>query len=439
MKTIWRLKTGQERRFRAGHPWVYSNEIQSSPAGVGAGEPVELHDASGKFLARGYGNPHSLICFRSLSRDSEDLAPWDGVSLQRKLFQALRIRQRLGMLGTSCRILFGEADGFPGLILDRYVSEQQEQIWVFQPQTAGADRLCEALLRDFEEVLEQARQAEVPLVSWEKTSLILRKDARSREREGLEKFPVQVARHSASRPDLSKIAVSAVSWGSGIFLFADLLEGQKTGYFLDQSLNLEMAGRVFLGHPARSKGEAFRILDLCSYLGQWGVALGRQAQLQGYRPSVLAVDRSEKALVLAQENFEKNGITGSVLRADLPGAFSELEQGGFDLVICDPPALIQSRKDLPQGKRAYLQWNTQAFDRLRPSGRLITCSCSGLLPEEEFLSLAQHAFERSQAGRASGRTLRWIARGGQAPDHPWMASFPEGRYLKCWMGMIDSS
>ncbi len=480
---IWQLRKGMDRRVRGGHPWVYSNELRDSPQGIVPGQAIELRDAAGKFVAHGYGNPHSLIAFRVVSRDPQegDAVSFEGVL--RKLKVAVRWRQELGWDRFSHRLCFGEADGLPGLVIDRYVHPEGEsaapgiipavnsrvneatafpakqpsqgsraQTFVVQAHTAGAH----VWLSQIESLLYQLEQetwgAQVAPAVWAKTSLVFRNDLAVRKLEGLQvEFP-QIVKQ-AEGFDLRAICIQVRSADvlSDVSLpfWVDLVEGQKTGFFLDQSANIEQALLNWFGRRPPAAGvfelglnfkgrRPVRILDLCCYVGQWSAQLTAALKRRGVdQIEVLAVDSSAKALALAQKNITTQGaecktLKGDVLHclAQLPGP-SEQEGSvdpGFDFVIADPPALIKSRKDVPAGTRAYQKLMAQAYRLASANGRVVCCSCSGLLDPEAFAQVL------TQASRVSGRVPRWMGQGGHASDHPLLPEFPEGRYLKAWVG-----
>lgn len=430
---VWRLKSKADRRFRAGHPWVYSNELQESPKGIEPGELVELQDAGGKFLARGFGNPHSLIAFRALSRDPAVTEPGSPERLLRILVAAGEAREILGLAGVSHRLCFGEADGLPGLVIDHFrLAEPEGQVFVVQLHTAGADRLralLPELLRRYSEIRGGA--------AWERTGIILRNDLSVRKLDGV---PIEepILLREIPGTDLRRVLLrvrSAQPREPVIRFSVDLLGGQKTGFFLDQSANVELTARRLAGLGGQAPGAApLRVLDLFCYVGQWGAKLAQAFAASGRKLEVLAVDSSSAALERARVNIEAQGARCEARKADiLDGGLDELESGSFDLVICDPPALIQGRKDVPAGTHAYLQLNTQAFRLARPGGAVVSCSCSGLLGEEEFIETLR------KAARRAGVEARWVARGCQSPDHPMRSEFPEGRYLKAWIGLIAGS
>lgn len=422
---VWRLRAGADRRFRAGHPWVYSNELAESPKGLDPGAPIELQDASGKFLARGYGNPASLISFRALSRDPAEADPLSNEGILRRLASARQLREALGLGEVSYRLCFGESDGLPGLIVDRFMLGKgpEGQVLVVQAHTAGMNRLVPRLA----EIL----QAHVAAAGgkWDRTAVVLRNDVGVRKLEGLAEEEPRVLRDipGVSLSDV-RIQVAPATPGDPIEFCVDLIGGQKTGFFLDQVANIQLAA---LRLPRPVAGRPVRILDLCCYVGQWSSQLARHFRRLGHEVEVTAVDASAKALELARRNIELQGarcetLKGDVLR-DLPSLVSE----SFDVVISDPPALIQGRKDIPQGTHAYLQLHTQALRLVSASGSVVCCSCSALLDEEEFVRTLAKAAQRNR------RNVRWVGRGAQSPDHPVLAEFPEGRYLKVWIGVVS--
>ena len=419
MTTTWRLKAKEDRRFRAGHPWVYSNELQGSPKGIEPGAPIELCDAGGSFLARGYGNPASLIAFRALSRDPGEAAPHSPESVREKLRSALALRRRLGLEELSFRLCHGEADELPGLVIDCYRLDSGARVFAVQAHTAGADRW----IAEIGAILGSLELGE--------HAIVVRNDLGIRKLEGLAEEEPRVLREL--KGDLTRARIRVKGPGSKPTLFfADLVNGQKTGFFLDQGANVALALERLRGLAPkegrlRDVGDGrLRVLDLCCYVGQWGAQC---AAAFGGKVDVLAVDASERALEFARANVEaQEGARFEALKGDVLRDLAQLETGRFDLVVADPPALIKSRRDHPQGKHAYLQLNTQALRLVRPGGGVVSCSCSGLLEEEEFLATLTKAAQRNS------RVIRWVARGAQGPDHPMLSAFPEGRYLKCWVG-----
>ena len=432
--SVWRLKKGMDRRFRSGHPWVYSNELLESPKGHSPGELVCLQDPAGKFLAYGFGNPHSLIAFRTLSR-TEDFEPTSAGAIAKKLIRAGEARKRLGFLNFSHRLSFGEADSLPGLVIDSFLTDQG-RVLVIQAHTAGADLLLEngTLLEALGIYSRHFFKQSI-----EDVTIIVRNDLGVRKLEGLQSQDVRVLHlgRIKSEKELSRIQIKvrsaatvepkSKSNNNGAILFeVDLLEGQKTGFFLDQFANIELTcTRLKDWAP-----DTIRILDLCCYVGQWSTQLGKAFQDLGKKVEVTLVDASASALEFAKKNVSQFGISVQTLKLDVLKELESLPTGKFDLVISDPPALIKGRKDLPTGSHAYLQLATQAIRLTSPEhGAIIACSCSSLFPEEDFLSVLQKAALRNQA------QIKWVGRGAQSADHPILAEFPEGRYLKGWIGL----
>lgn len=420
----WRLKSRHDARFRAGHPWVYSNELQESPKGIEPGEPVELCDASGKFLARGYGNAHSLIAFRAVSRNSEVLEPLSVAGLKQALVSALQYRRTLGLGRSSFRWIFGEGDRLPGLIVDRYaVTGHEAQVIVIQAHTAGIDRVLSGLMTAIREVV-----SEEGLGVWANTAMVIRNDLGVREREGLQAEKPRIEKESEFKLDLSAIDVDV----RGHRFQIDVVSGQKTGFFLDQCDNIERAIGFYARLHDPENDKRVRILDLCSYVGHWTVRLARAFESAGRQAEVLAVDVSEDALHRVRANAERAGLKSvKTLRANVLKELDSLPDRSFDLIVSDPPALVQARKDLPQGTHAYLQLNTQVMRLARSGAGVICCSCSGLLPEDDFIVTLEKSARRNQ------RFVRWAGRGGQASDHPVLAGFSEGRYLKALFGFVE--
>ena len=427
----WRLKKGADRRFRSGHPWVYSNELQESPKGITPGEPIELQDAGGVFLARGYGNPSSLISFRSMTREPSDLEPLSELGIERRLRSALDLRLALGLKDTSFRWVFAEADELPGLIIDRYLllSESGDPIGqaiAFQAHTAGIDRVEASLLKAIEKIIRSGSLG----ITWEQTAVVARNDLGIRELEGIPVGSVRVVKELKG----TSLNPALISVGKERF-FADLIEGQKTGFFLDQAENARRFSQLW--KPTTTAAQTLRILDLCCYVGQWSTHWAHALLDQGHAVEVTLVDASATALEWAQKNVSRlsskpGKLTVKTMKGDVLKDLGDLPTQSFDVVIADPPALIKGRKAIPAGTHAYLQLNTQVFRVIKLGGAVVTASCSALLEEEAFDHAIQKAAQRNQ------RSVKWIARGTQGPDHPVGLGFPEGRYLKAWLGIVSN-
>lgn len=381
MKRITLAKT---RRLTGGHLWIFSNEIAHRLAGVEPGEVVEVHNAKGEFMALAYVNPHTLIAGRVLSRARVEI---DRAFVMSRLRHALDYRRRLDPGLALGRLVFGEADGLPGLVVDRYADTL-----VLQVQTAGMERLAPLVIDCLEELLAP-------------DCVVLRNDSAFRDLEGLPR-EVRVAKGAADhRPIVSE---------GGLRFEIDPVHGQKTGFFLDQRENRAAFAQLVDG------GEG---LDLFCYAGAWAMHLAAR----GAR--VTCVDGSAAALESAQRNAALNELAGTLgfERADVFEFLDKARAAGtrYDFAVLDPPAFAKTRASLRNAIKAYRQANTAAMSVLRPGGLLATSSCSYHLPQEEFLGVIQNA-----AGALS-RTARLIELRGQARDHPSLVAMPETRYLKC--------
>jgi 23S rRNA (cytosine1962-C5)-methyltransferase len=379
------LRKNQDRRVRSGHPWIFSNEIDRVEGAPEDGGVVEVADARGAFLGRGYYNRRSLIAARLLTRGRDEI---DQELFERRLERAVAYRESVAPGVEALRLVHGEADQLPGLVVDRYRDWLAVQVLTLGME-ARADQLREAI----ERVIAPrgvVRVADSPL----------------RRLEGLS---LERTIWWGEVPEKIEVAQD------GFTLEVDLLRGQKTGLFLDQRENRRLA-------EARSPGR--RVLDLFCYQGEWALHAAR-----GGATAVLAVDSSAPALDAARRNVERNGLEGRVgfRQGDCFDVVRQLERAGerFGLVIADPPALIKSRSSMAAGARAYRELNRAAMVTLEEGGVLITCSCSHHLEDDLFKQVLREA---SRAARRPFRVLGWT---GEAPDHPQLLAVPETHYLKC--------
>ena len=424
-ETTWRLKPGAEKRVLAGHPWVFSSDLAHSPRDLEPGTLVQLHGASGGYMAWGYGHPNSLIAFRvlSLAPPPTHLVTWLG----EKLAHAWAWRQRNGLAEFSFRLVHGESDGLPGLVVDRFRLEGHRQAFVVQASTAGMDRLLPEILQAIEVWVKSGGTG----LSWQDTGVVVAGDARSRILEGLALNPrfrhKDLTGWGAEGP-ISFLVQSAAVETEGLTLQCDLLGGQKTGFFFDQRANLRSTAEHLARVWRQARPERVRILDLCCYVGQWGAQLAAVARQEGIRSEVTIVDSSAAALQLAELNVRPFAESCQAVKADVLKDLSAIPVGHYDVVVCDPPAFIKKRKDMPTGIQAYTKLNREAMRRLTPTGTYVSCSCSGLLSEDDFRSALRRAAQQARAN------LVWVAHGLQGADHPVRFEFPEGQYLKAWLG-----
>jgi 23S rRNA (cytosine1962-C5)-methyltransferase len=387
MSATLQIARGHDRRLRAGHCWVYSNEVDTAAtplAEFAPGDPVEIVGERGRWLGSGYVNPHSLICARLVSRDR--VHPLDRSLLVHRLNIALALRERL-YAQPYYRLVYGESDGLPGLVVDRFGS-----VLVVQLSTAGMERLRDDVVAALDKVLRPS-------------GVLLRNDSPVRAMEGL---PAYVETAAGEVPD-----TLLVSEGESVFETAPAT-GQKTGWYFDQAANRDRLLRYVPG---------LRVLDVCSYVGAWGVrAAGAGAA------AVTCVDASAGALAGALANAARNGVAERVgtREGDAFEVLRELRAAGerYDVVILDPPAFVKRRKDLAEGSLAYRRLNELGLTLLARDGLLVTSSCSFHMARDELLRTVQ------QAARHADRSLQLLEEGRQGPDHPVHPAMPETAYLK---------
>jgi 23S rRNA (cytosine1962-C5)-methyltransferase len=398
------IKASCEKRFRMGYPWVFSNELTTIPKMI-PGEFVELVDANGKFLAVGFFHPNSLIAFRVVSRTP---AVFNKEFILIKLLQAYRYRKNLGFIKYSHRLFYGQADGISGLIIDYYKSDERH-IFVIQAQSAGANYHLSLILSALQLFCEKI---EMP---WHDVTIVIRNDASSRKKEHLELLPPTVWKGSEST--LKDIRIHLPN---GLHLWVDLFSGQKTGFFLDQTWNV-----LLIKERLGLMQKKLNVLDLCCYVGQWSAALAQIASIE-----TTMVDASEKSLSFADKNLKLYGCLPHLICQDVFDAIGQITQT-FDVIIVDPPAFIKRQKDVAVAKKAYLKLFTASLKLLKPEGIAVLCSCSGLLPREEFMQLVCKAASRANL---HGRFV-W---GTQAWDHPIDMALPESEYLKVAIGFFEN-
>ncbi len=384
-RLIVRLRPRSDRRVRAGHPWIFSNEIDGDVANLPAGGTVDVVDARGAFLGRGTANPSSLISVRLLTTGQDDIDSED--FWVERLAEAKDVR-RLACPGQNAlRLVHAEGDGLPGLVVDRYGDQL-----VVQLTTQGTDRRRDVIVAALQRV-------------WNPTGITERSEGRARELEGLPDVRGPIAGTVPETVDIDE---------GGVPFRVTLGKGAKTGHFFDQALNRDFAGR---------RCDGADVLDVYSHTG----GFGQHALAHGAR-HVLSIDRSAEALNAAAVNA---GLLGASERhevrvADGRDALRALAAEGrrFDVVCLDPPAFAKSRKVAGNALRAYGEINALGMALLRPAGLLFTSSCSWHIEEDRFVEVV------AAAAHARGATLRVIRRGEQAPDHPVRPAVPETRYLK---------
>lgn len=381
------LRRGADRRLRAGHLWVYSNEVDTDRTPLGgfaAGDLVCVRDAGGTLLGSAYMEPQSLICAR-LYAPGEQRA-LDQTLIQLRLATALAGRAAV-FEGPFYRLVYGDSDTLPGVVIDRF-----GDYLVVQFNNEGIERFRDSLLAALVAQLHPR-------------GILLRGDSRSRREQGL---PGGAEIAYGDVPE--RVALEE----NGVKFLAPVHQGQKTGWFYDHRMS-----RARLAPWVSGK----TVLDVYSYIGGWGV----QAAAFG-AAEVCCLDSSAQALEGVAANAVLNDLQDSVttLRGSAPETMAALRAQGrqFDVVILDPPAFIQRKKDLKKGFTAYRRINELGLNLLSPGGLLVSASCSMHLPRADLISAMQQAAVRA------GCQLRVVEQGAQGPDHPIHPAIPETEYLK---------
>ena len=391
------LKKGEDKRLRAGHFWVFSNEVdvqRSALVDFEPGQVADVVDAGGRSVGTALVNPHSLICARLISR-RPGVVP-DAAWFAQRIRSALALRQRL-FAAPWYRLVFGESDALPGLVVDRF-----DDVLVAQANTAGMDRLRAVIEEALARVLEP-------------TGLIWRNDAGVRELEGLKRA---IEPGPGRSPDLLSVREGDLQFQ------VDLMSSQKTGWYFDQQANRQRTGPLLAGLD--------RVADLYAYHGAWG--LGAAA---GGTAEVVCVDSSRPAVYAIRSHAAANGLEHRVhaVQSDAEAWLDEqlAANARFDAVIVDPPAFAQRARDVKPALAAYRRINEKALRLVRTGGVLISCSCSAHILEERFADLLQ------RAARHVDRDLQVLMRLEQGPDHPVCPAIPMTRYLKGLVMRVQAS
>lgn len=390
------LKKNEDKRLRQGHLWVFSNEIDTKRSPLeafSAGDLVQITSHDGKVVGTAYINPKALICARVLSKKANIKC---GINFfKERLETALSMREKL-FEKPFYRLVFGESDGLPGLVIDRFGSVLSMQI-----TTAGIDRRKDILISALIDLIDP-------------DAIILKNDNSQRQLEGLNMESEIV---HGKLPDFLTIEENGAQFK------IDILNGQKTGWFYDHRVS-----RSQLAGYAKNQ----RVLDLFSYTGAWGIPAAMAGALE-----VTCVDSSEPALRLARENAVLNRVQDKMqfVHSDVFDFLKQARQENrlYDIIVLDPPALIKRKKDYKQGYEAYRRLNHLALQVLAKNGILVSASCSYHLSRENL-----HELLRS-SGRHIDRHLVFFSNGGQGPDHPVDPALPETEYLKTFFCSVSPS
>lgn len=377
------LKTGKERRLIAGHCWVYAGEIAKITGDPTDGDVVDIRDHKERFLGRGLLNRHSVITVRRFTMQKEE---FDKAFLRQRIEAALEYRRERGV-GDAFRLVFSEADLLPGLIVDKY-----GDYLVLQALTLGIDRRKPQIVELLRAMLEPK-------------AIVERSDVPTRKLEGLEETKgVLVGETDGwTRLQLPEFSIEV-----------NLLEDQKTGFFLDQRINYAEVGQLCAGA---------RVLDCFSYHGAFALAAAKAGA-----ESVEAVETSESAVARARKNAELNGLTGKI-EFICANAFDVLkkydsEKRQFDVIVLDPPSFTRTKQNVGDALRGYKEINLRALKTLSAGGVLATFSCSHHIGSELFKAVVLDA---AADARKTLRLLKFLT---QSPDHPILPAIPETEYLK---------
>ena len=377
------LRKTRETRVRGGHPWIYASEIERVEGEFENGDIVDVSDYKGKFIGRGFYNPQSQISLRILTRNDE---PCDRDFFAKRIRDAWEYR-KIWCDPDSCRLIYSESDFLPGLVVDKFGS-----VLVMQSLSLGIDRIKDMLCDLLMEIVQ-------PMGIWERSDVPVRRLGGMQQTTGLLRGEV---------PDLVDMVEN------GIHFQVDVKNGQKTGFFLDQKEN-----RAALKPICKDA----KVLDCFCHNGSFSLHAAKFGA-----KSVLGVDISEDALVVARENAKKNGLDNVTFEAH--NCFDHLREltdanEQFDVVILDPPAFTKNKAALQSALRGYKEINLRGLKLVRPGGFLVTCSCSQHVLTEAFQDMV------NEAARDAKKRIRLVEYRTQAKDHPILPQSIETKYLKC--------
>ena len=378
------LKPLEDLRIREGHPWVYNNEIKTIEGPIKSGEIAYVYDDKRNFIGKGLLNTASKIFVRILSRDEHEVIDKD--FFKKIIFESNQMRKNLGF-SNSYRILFGEADGIPGLIIDKYGDYLSVQILSF-----GIDLLKPMFIDILVEIFNPK-------------GIYERSDASVRKKEGLELFTGTI---------YGEVPDEIVIKENHLDMKIDIKTGQKTGTFLDQQEN---------HRKMKDYVENKTVLDCFSHIGGFGLHAASFGA-----SSVACLDISEHAVSQIKHNAELNHLTTvTALKKDVFMALREYQEKNetFDVIVLDPPAFAKKREDTKKAYQGYKEINLQALKLINPGGTLVTCSCSHFMTPELFMSMAK------DASKDSKRMVQMIDFWIQGRDHPMHIASDESLYLKC--------
>ena len=389
------------RWVEQGHPWVYAEEILSKSVEPENGALADAVSESGKYLGTGLYSRESKIGLRLISRNANDT--FDAAFWRRRIRYAWDYRRTV--MGPEdlgcCRVIFGEADGFPGLTVDRF-----SDILVTQTLSVGMERRKDLIFPLLAEVMREDGQ--------EIRGIFERNDVAIRALEGLGQGKGWYPLPGETTPESTITEICE----NGIYYAVDVENGQKTGFFLDQKYNRLAVARLAKGR---------RVLDCFTHTGSFALNAAK-----GGAARVTAVDVSESAIEMAKANAKRNGLEGNMdfLAADVFDLLPTLKKGDYDFIILDPPAFTKSRKTVGRAEKGYREINLRALRALPRGGYFATASCSHFMPSELFVKMLR------AAALDAGVELKQIEARQQAPDHPILWNVPETDYLKFYLFQV---
>lgn len=390
-----------EAALTGGHPWVYEGEVTTVDGTPEDGTLVDVVSRRGSWLGCGFYNSHSKIRVRLLSRNAND--DFSDAFWERRVRYAWDYRKTV--MGETdsrcCRVIFGEADLFPGLTVDRF-----ESVLVTQTLSLGMERIKDRLFPLLVKVLREDGQ--------DIRGIYERNDVALREREGMAQNKGWYALPGEMPPEKTCVDITE----NGIVYTVDFENGQKTGFFLDQKYNRLAVARLAKGR---------RVLDCFTNTGSFALNAAR-----GGAEHVTAVDVSESAVEMARENARRNGLEDRMdfVAADVFDLLPEVKKGEYDFIILDPPAFTKSRKTVGRAEKGYKEINLRALKALPRGGYFATASCSHFMPSELFVKMLRSAAQDANV------ELRQIEARQQAPDHPILWNVPETDYLKFYIFQV---
>jgi len=392
---IVKLKKGEGRVLKSGGMWVFDNEIDGITGEFEDGEIVEVHDFDGYYMGAGFINQKSKITVRIMSRKKGQEI--DEQFIEKRVRNAIEYREKTVDM-SSCRIIFGEADFLPGIVVDKF-----SDVLVVESLALGIDRFKIMIIDKIKMVL---KEMDINI-----RGVYERSDAKVRTLEGMERIKGFIGEEFDTKVEIIE---------NGIKYIVDVQEGQKTGFFLDQKYN-----RLAIKPMCKDA----KVLDCFTHTGSFALNAG-----MGGAKSVLGVDASELGITQARENAEMNGLSGTVKFecADVFELLPQLENEGekFDLIILDPPAFTKSRNSIKNAVKGYKEINLRAMKLINDGGYLATCSCSHFMDTELFTKTI------AEAARNVHKRLRQIEFRTQAPDHPILWSADESLYLKFYIFQV---